>query len=233
MVIFDIIFRGGDKMKGYEKAAEYWNRFFEGTPEYDPSEKINEDSLEKALEWVSSEGGAIVDYGCGHGKLLVRSLDLGVGRIYGIDISKKAITRAKRIVKRAGFEKRAVFTAGGLDKLRALGEDTFDGGILTGILDNLTPEDGAELLKLTHRVVKPGGRVLLMINPHLEESFAEKIGLKRKSEDFYEDEDGLFLWNLSNEKIEKITEPYFTVVNRDEIDLGNGLSNRLFRLVNR
>jgi ubiquinone/menaquinone biosynthesis C-methylase UbiE len=220
-------------MKGYEKAARYWDKYFEGTQEYDPNDKMDQDAVEQALEWLSSKDAAIVDFGCGHGKLLLRCLELGAGRIYGIDISGKAVARAKRIVKRAGMENRAVFVKGGLDKLRALGEDTFDAGILTGILDNLAPEDGVRMLKLTHRAVKPGGKVILLINPHIGEGFIGKLGLNKKAENFYENEEGLFLWNLSDEELTEILVPYFKIESSTGVDFGSGMENRLLRLINR
>lgn len=83
-----------------------------------------------------------------------------------------------------------------------------------------------------HRIVKPNGKVLLKLNPYITEGEIEEYKLEKISDEFYKEPFGLFLYNLTNERVEKILYPYFTIEKYQEIQL-DGNINRMYYLANK
>ena len=103
-------------------------------------------------------GKAVLDYGCGRGETSLQYLAQGAV-LYGIDISPMYIAEASRKAEEAGFRpgqfQFRTMDAHALD----FEDDTFDLVMGEGILHHL---DADVALAEIHRVLKPGGRVLLL-----------------------------------------------------------------------
>ncbi|AZR73976.1 hypothetical protein BBF96_11595 [Anoxybacter fermentans] len=89
----------------------------------------------------------MIDFDCGHGKILFRCLELGIRSIVGIDISPMAIVLAKKLAVENGVENKSEFWCGDSSILSRINDQSFDAGILFNIIDNLMPEDGLKVLK--------------------------------------------------------------------------------------
>lgn|GEM_PF-883634 len=102
-------------------------------------------------------GKTVLDYGCGRGQASLKYLGRGAV-VHGIDISPEYIEDAARSARRAGYSEEqfhfAVMDAHTLE----FDDDTFDLVVGFGILHHL---DAEAALREIHRVLKPGGRVLL------------------------------------------------------------------------
>lgn len=81
----------------YQDTIDYWNEVFSNVQEYDLAKPISFEQIENALKWLCKDSTSILDFGCGHGKILFRCLGLGVKKVYGIDISSAAISFAKKL----------------------------------------------------------------------------------------------------------------------------------------
>lgn len=215
----------------YQDTIDYWNEVFSNVQEYDIAKPISFEQIENALKWLCKDSTSILDFGCGHGKILFRCLGLGVKKIYGIDISSAAISFAKKIKMKYNLDN-CQFMCGSFNELYDFSDCQFDAVILFNIIDNLIPSDGLKVLKHIHRLTKGESKILIKLNDYIPEneiSNSQVFNLKEKS--FYKEKSGLFSWNLSNQDFKKIISPYFKIINYEEVDFKrHDVKNRIYYL---
>jgi arsenite methyltransferase len=104
-------------------------------------------------------GDAVLDLGCGAGvdSLAAASMVGAGGRVVGLDLTPAMIERARGNQARLGF-RHVTFQAGEAEALPFPDRD-FDAVISNGVF-NLTLNK-AKALREAHRVLKPGGRLML------------------------------------------------------------------------
>jgi ubiquinone/menaquinone biosynthesis C-methylase UbiE len=115
-----------------------------------------------ALELVSIEPGMnILDVGCGTGSLSVGAKqNLGNnGRVVGIDPSSIMIDLARQKAEKAGVE--VDFQVGVIENLE-FNDDQFDLVLSSLMMHHLTDELKESGLQEVHRVLKPGGTLLII-----------------------------------------------------------------------
>jgi SAM-dependent methyltransferase len=218
----------------YIASRRYWNKVFAGLPPFDSRTPLADRPLENALRWLSEGSHCTIDFGCGRGRCLLRSLVLGAKKGVGIDISVSAISTAKRIARTNKLSRRAEFRCGGTRLLSHLASASFDSGILFNIIDNLLPEDALRVLGEFRRLVKPHGRILLKLNDFVEPSkLTSEYGATRIFDGLYKEKTGLYLWNLSDKEVRDLVARFFTIEKSQRISLGKtGQFNRLYYLRN-
>jgi len=195
----------------YGETIKFWENIFSEEKEYNPEKQIGVEALERGIQWVSDNSKAVSDFGCGNGRMLLRCLSEGTERVHGIDLSNNAIALGQKVIDYYKLEDKATLVCGGIEKLKELESENFNGAILSNIIDNLIPEDSKQVLEEIHRVLVPNGKLLLKFNPYIEKELREEYELKEISEEFYKETTGLYLWNLTEEKIKELIAPYFTI----------------------
>jgi arsenite methyltransferase len=206
-------------MNIYEPIRGYWDKVFAKTPPGDPHAPLPVAEIEAALAWLcAGDRGSLLDFGCGHGRLVLRCLALGAGEVNGIDLSGTAIAAAQAHARQAGWEEQAHFIQGGVEALAALPDASFDGVILSNILDNLLPEDARTVLTQVRRLLRPGGRLLVRLNPYFDRSdFPVSQGYVELEPDVYSEPSGLLFWNLSDQAFENLLDGRFSIEQRVEM----------------
>lgn len=152
--------RGGD-------AATEWDRYWGGkaTPSgvtYDCLATIYRNlvikpALRRALQRTFAPGSSLLHAGCGSGQV-----DVGLHqrlRITAMDISPKAVS----LYRRHNPNAEAVLTADLFDL--PFGPATFDGIYNLGVMEHFSPDDIVRILRGFHRILRPGG-TLLLFWPH-------------------------------------------------------------------
>ena len=207
--------------EGYKDTIEFWQKTFAPKDELSKGRDYRKDTgvidLEKGIEWISSESEKILDYGCGNGVMVLRSLAYDVDKIYGIDICENAIKVAIRLVTENDLRDKASFEIGGVEALEKFQDCEFDGVILSNIIDNMIPKDSLRVLDEMARILKPCGKLLLKINPYIEEDKRREWKFKELEEEFYKETSGLYLWNLTEEKLNMILGEKFIIEERKEV----------------
>ena len=120
-----------------------------------PSRKQFDNEFHRYLHHIDNK--TILDYGCGNGQESIKYLERGA-IVFGIDISEAYINNCVQEAKTKGFDSQnfnfAVMDAHKLE----FSDNTFDFVAGNGILHHLEP---SVAMSEIHRVLKPGGRVLL------------------------------------------------------------------------
>ena len=113
--------------------------------------------MERISLGQASEGRRLLDYGCGRGQDSLRYLNHGAD-VHGIDISATYIDAANKAATQSGFSAEQ-FSFQVIDAHKTNFPDNyFDLVVGYGILHHLDPDIA---LREIHRILKPGGRVML------------------------------------------------------------------------
>ena len=219
----------------YKETRDFWDSIFDKKLKAESVQPLTIKELDKSVQWLCKDTKTLLDFGCAAGSLDFRCLkEDDVDYIKGIDLSPNAVKVANKAAKLNKIDNRAEFACGGVDALNNIMDNTFDGCILSNILDNLISEDALKVVQQIHRIVKPGGKVLVKLNPYLDNKALDENNLKNVDKNLYTDSEGVYLLNLSNDEINDLLEPYFTI-NRYETIIFEDLNitNRIYYLYNR
>lgn len=105
--------------------------------------------------WDKVQGKEVLDYGCGFGAEAIEIAQRGAERVIGIDSRQRALDRASLEAARAGVARRCEFTR----RLRDKADIIFS-------IDGFEHYDDPEqILESMHRMLKPGGKVLISLGP--------------------------------------------------------------------
>jgi 2-polyprenyl-3-methyl-5-hydroxy-6-metoxy-1,4-benzoquinol methylase len=140
------------------RVARIWD-FYASTPEYRAaffSAHSGAAIVKRADALIGLDGKRVLDFGCGRGDLIEPLLAHG-GRVTGLEFSPDAAEEAVvRFRGHQGFQG-VVIT----DDLPSELTETFDVVFLIEVLEHLLPEQVAGTLAEVHRLIKPGGRVVV------------------------------------------------------------------------
>lgn len=148
--------------------------------------------LKSRIDWIIPRivGPRILDIGCASGIICrLASMKKNIKEIYGVDVCKKIIKKAKKLNK---YNTNIKFSIGFAEELK-FKDNYFDSVILGETLEHVFDEK--EAIKEAHRVLKLNGKIIITVpykgkisNQHLrifdEESIIELIGTIFKSNEF-------------------------------------------------
>ena len=216
-------------MQSYQRCVDYWDDVFSMEDSAFPKDGcIGNSALQEAIDWVCASTQRILDFGCGNGVMLMLCAYRGTREHLGIDLSNEAILSARRSAAQmptGQFD----FWQGGVSALAELPDISFDAVILSNIIDNLYPVDAHKLLAECARILKPGGKALVKLNPYITHAQIEEWGIKTIAGDLLDD--GLLLWNQTNEQWLDLFEESFKIYRQGEAYYPeHDQTNRLFLL---
>lgn len=222
-------------MNTYNDTIAFWDNIFskQEARKHIESLKVNRD-LEDAICWLSNESKTILDYGCGSGTMLFKCADYeNVCMCVGIDISQKAVELGRKTALLNNLEGKVQFSCGGIKSLEKIEENSFDGVILSNIIDNVIPNDAISIIRNISRIVIPNGKILIKLNPYLKQEQLDEYGLKLINNNLYMENEGTYLRNLSTSQWEEIIKQFFIIKEYKEIFFEEFRQyNRIFLLVN-
>ncbi|NLI53144.1 MAG: class I SAM-dependent methyltransferase [Clostridiales bacterium] len=202
-------------MNDYRRCIEYWDRVFSDEPDRIPAlPETENDTLDEALRWLTTGASRVLDFGCGNGSLLFLCALLGTKEHVGVDLSTSAIDGARRRAERMSVGSYG-FYLGGVEQLESIPDRSIDGIILSNILDNLYPEDAQKLLSECARLLRPGGKILLKLNPYLTPEQIQDWNVRVISGNLLDD--GLLLWNNTTRQWRDILSGQFTIEREGEV----------------
>jgi 2-polyprenyl-3-methyl-5-hydroxy-6-metoxy-1,4-benzoquinol methylase len=110
----------------------------------------------------------VLDVGCGYGAFLLALREAGFASVEGIDASAQQVELAKRL----GLD--CVRQDDALDALRGAPDGSWDVIAALDLLEHLTKDEALAFVDEAHRVLSPGGRLLLHV-PNGEAIFAGAV----------------------------------------------------------
>ncbi len=218
----------------YKSAIDFWDRVFsKKQPASSPQPTTNYPMIDEGLLWLGKDDINVLDVGFGTGMMLFVLANHFSGHFYGIEASRAALEHARYLFAELSQPK-VDLRLGSNKTLAEIPTNSMDAVILSNIVDQLTDEDGLRMIEETYRILKKDGRVFLKLNPYLQDKECKQYGLKKIASELYQDNNGMYLWNLSNARWHEILEPFFIIVKEQWIDLEHhGQTNRLFLLKKR
>lgn len=218
----------------YSKAVKFWDSIFEQEqqkldekPSAAPISELKPPELQSAMEWLSEGSDCLLDYGCGNGMLSYHCASFGVAEVFGIDISEHAVCCANALFSHTNIA--YDFKVGAIDILKQMRDESVDGIILSNILDNLYPQDAMQVIGEGARILKPHGKVFVKLNDFISDERIIEWNIKQIEGNFYDD--GLFLWNNTDEQWRIIFSECFDVMAQEKIYYqAHHQYNRTFRL---
>ncbi len=220
----------------YQSTIEFWDQRFQQVLDsgrvYQMGTPHPWADIENALAWLCERSGAVLDFGCGTGSIVIRSMGLGMQRGLGIDISPIAIEVAQKAARENGLVSQTEFIAGGVEQLTELQEHSFECCVLFNLIDNILPVDARRVLDDVYRVLRPGGRLLIKLNQNLPPEALEDDYFTEVAPFFYSEKSGLYLWDLKDETLRELLKGHFEIhAERKVFFPESERFNRLFQLI--
>lgn len=139
---------------------DHWESVYRGNR---TQNGLNDAMMDRILEQLGrTPGDLFLDAGCGTGEHAIRIAMRGYSCI-GVDISENVLRRAARNVAANGLTSGVSFVCHALEEL-PFAKSTFDAVHCRGVLMHI-PEWEKALANLC-RVLKPGGRIVILENNH-------------------------------------------------------------------
>jgi SAM-dependent methyltransferase len=110
-------------------------------------------------------GEVLVDLGCGRGELLAAAVARGATRAVGVEYSPSAVRLARRTLQARDSIGRAEVVAGDLRAV-PLPDGVADLVTLLDVVEHLAPAELTAALAEVHRLLRPGGRILVHTMPN-------------------------------------------------------------------
>ena len=156
--------------KAYERETEMWNQVFkECTPvDLRTLDLQVETMFDEALKLFAQKTTNVLDFGCGTGDISFQYLQYQpTHKVLGIDASKTGIEFATETAR--------------------LSENSFDGVILSNVLDVMPKDVSKEVVEDLERVLKPGGYWFIKMNPYYSKEELESFGYENMGNNIYEE----------------------------------------------
>lgn len=134
---------------------------------------------EKLLRAVRELGDRnnVLDYGCGNGWAAIAAAKSGCPSVTAADPAPNAVETARFLAELLGAAEQLCPVCGGVDWLKSVPAESFDGLICSNVLDVVPPETAEAILRELARVLSPEAEILIGLNYYLSPEAAAEKGL--------------------------------------------------------
>jgi ubiquinone/menaquinone biosynthesis C-methylase UbiE len=150
------------------QGAEIFDRF---ARYYDDDYRDYEADIDAILELASEQSGAVVELGCGTGRIVLPLAQMGAP-VTGIDLSPALLDVARKKLAAAGVSSARLIEGDLRHSLLPAGAFAFAVCTSNTLMHLITPEDQQRVLEEAYRMLAPGGLLFVdLFNPDLERLF--------------------------------------------------------------
>jgi len=149
---------------------------------YDVAATFQRNSITRGLNIAEvRDGDLVLEVGFGTGEALVElARKVGGGKVYGLDISPKALEKARALLARNSLLSKVQLNLGDARRL-PYDNDFFDVLFSSYVLDLLESEHIPIVLSEFKRVMKPGGKVVLVNMSRYREDYGTTYDILYKN----------------------------------------------------
>lgn len=202
-----------DVENDYVKSIYMWNDVYAKCKLTDLSQKqlSVEPTFDICLDLFASECKTVLDYGCGTGDVILQIYQFGnLSKGLGLDLSKTGIEYAKKITEISGYHS-LDFQVGGIEKLKTIDDQSFDGIVLSNVLDVTPREVAVQIFDELTRILKKNGMMFVKLNPFYDEKSLEDFGLIKFKDNLYEENGVLRLREMDTSQWKHAFEKYYEI----------------------
>ena len=176
------------------RLLSFWNDCFASyEPEPFKGGLITDPAFWSAIDGCIPPEGAILDYGCGSGWMLMELAlaDPSLSGV-GVDCSENAVSYAEKSAALSGLS-RLRFICGDESALAAY-PAAFDFVVTVNTLDVLPEARAKAVLAALHRALRPGGILAVCLNPRFTDAeLTDLLGMEQRGDYCYKD--GILRWH--------------------------------------
>lgn len=219
-------------MEVYEKSKAFWNSHFKDKPEEIKDKFINNEDFNQAVLNLYDNESVILDFGSGSGwGLFELYFTNNFKKGIGIDQSQNGVNYANECAKLSNLDGIIRFEC---DNLLAFRTDYFDAAFSCNTLDVIPLDVVTDVLKELARVVKENGKIMISLNPYLDNELNKKLQMECIGNNMYIKDGVLRLLNYTTPEWVDIFSHYFTVDKTldYELEFEQGYVRRMFILTN-
>jgi len=132
---------------------------------YDVTSSWEKEAQEIAITKAGiEEGYKVLDVGCGPGAVITKVAEIigSSGKVYGLDLSEKMLEEAKKKAQSIGMQDRIELRKADIHEELPFEDDFFDVVISTYVFDLVDTPHISKVLSNMIRVLKPGGKLILV-----------------------------------------------------------------------
>lgn len=214
-----------------EELKDFWNSVFQKNEAYEIKSKfINDEVFNDVINDLYGKDARILDFGCGSGWALpelyfTKKYKYGLG----IDQSYNAIQLATEIAKKSGFDNME-YMCKDITNI----DDEFDAIFSCNTLDVIPLDISKEILKEFKRILKPKCRILVSLNPYLDDELRERLNMELIGDKMFMKNGILRCVNLSNDEWCELFNIYFNVIRVEFFQIeGEKVNRRMFLMENK
>lgn len=189
-------------VKEYECTTALWDKVYN---QYDLEDLTDlelsvEPTFDACLHIFSQHAERVMDFGCGTGDILFQCAQYGhLFYGIGIDRSEVGIQFGKNMANLNHF-RQLDFVVGDVSHIVQMEEESFDGIILSNILDVMPKQNADAIMMELTRLLKKDGLMFIKLNPYETDNRLSELGLICFQDNLYEKDGFLRLRRLDTKE---------------------------------
>lgn len=175
--------------RDYNRSINMWNDVYSKCKIVDLKGKSLsvEPMFDICLDIFASECKKVLDFGCGTGDVIFQCYEFGnMDSGLGIDLSETGIEFAKKFASVNKYNN-LDFKVGDISYFDNFADGSFDGIILSNVLDVMPKDVALKTFKRLTDLLAPKGLMFVKINPFYEKSDMKEWGLTQIKDNLFEE----------------------------------------------
>ena len=176
----------------YDRAVNMWNETYSHCKIVDLKGKSLsvEPMFDICLDIFASKCKNILDFGCGTGDVIFQCYEFGNMNFgLGVDLSETGIQYARKMTSVNNY-KNLNFDIGDISYFDSYEEGSFDGIILSNVLDVMPKDVAVKTFNRLTDLLSPKGLMFVKVNPYYDKADMAEWGMTQIKDNLFE-EDGV------------------------------------------